>query len=158
MISTGEGLRRVSELASTQDWLAVLITARPDGDPAVAVVNAAILAHPVTDETVVAFVSRGGTTKLRNLRKRPRGTLVFRAGWDWIAVSGPVDIVGPDDALSGLPADRLPQLLRDIYAAGGGEHPDLVAYDKEMLADRRAAVLVSPERFISNPVPHDREV
>jgi PPOX class probable F420-dependent enzyme len=157
MISTSEGLRRVSELAATQDWLAVLTTVRPNGEPAVAVVNTAILPHPVTGETVVAFVSRGGTTKLHNLRKHPRATLVFRAGWDWIAVAGPVDIAGPDDSLARFPADRLPQLLRDIYAAAGGKHPDLEAYDREMIADRRTAVLVTPERFTSNPVPHDRE-
>lgn len=157
MISTENGLQRVAELASTQDWLAVLVTTRTNGEPAVSVVNAGIVAHPVTGEQVLALVSRGGTTKLRNLRRTPQATLVFRSGWDWIAVTGPVQIAGPDDELPGLPADRVPQLLRDIYAAAGGTHPDLEEYDREMLADRRAAVFVTPQRFSANPTPHDRE-
>jgi PPOX class probable F420-dependent enzyme len=155
--STENGLRRMAELAATQDWLAVLVTTRADGDPSVAVVNAGVVPHPVTGKPVVALVSRGGTAKLRNLRRRPRATLVFRSGWDWIAVAGPVEIAGPDDALPGVPADRVPQLLRDIYHAAGGRHPDLDEYDREMLADRRAAVLLDPRRFSTNPAPHDRE-
>lgn len=135
----------------------MLVTTRADGDPSVSVVNAGILPHPVTGETVVAFVSRGGTAKLRNLRERPRATLVFRSDWDWIAVTGPVDIAGPDDPLPGMPAERLPQLLRDIFHAAGGKHPDLDEYDREMVADRRAAVLVEPRKFTTNPTPHDRE-
>jgi PPOX class probable F420-dependent enzyme len=155
--STENGLRRIAELAADEDWLAVLVTTRPDGDPNVAVVNAGILPHPVSGKPVVALVSRGGTAKLRNLRERPRATLVFRSGWDWLAVAGPVEIAGPDDALPGLPADRVPGLLRDIFHAAGGTHPDLDEYDREMVADRRAAVLLDPRRFSSNPTPHDRE-
>jgi PPOX class probable F420-dependent enzyme len=155
--STENGLRRIAELAADEDWLAVLVTTRPDGDPNVAVVNAGILPHPVSGKPVVALVSRGGTAKLRNLRERPRATLVFRSGWDWLAVAGPVEIAGPDDALPGLPADRVPGLLRDIFHAAGGTHPDLDEYDREMVADRRAAVLLDPQRFSTNPTPHDRE-
>jgi PPOX class probable F420-dependent enzyme len=155
--STENGLRRIAELAADEDWLAVLVTTRPDGDPNVAVVNAGILPHPVSGKPVVALVSRGGTAKLRNLRERPRATLVFRSGWDWLAVAGPVEIAGPDDALPGLPADRVPGLLRDIFHAAGGTHPDLGEYDREMVADRRAAVLLDPRRFSTNPTPHDRE-
>jgi PPOX class probable F420-dependent enzyme len=155
--STEDGLRRIAELAAAQDWLAVLVTTRADGDPSVALVNAGIVPHPVTGGPVVALVSRGRTAKLRNLRERPRATLVFRSGWDWIAVSGPVEIAGPDDALAGLPAEEVPRLLRDIYQAAGGQHPDLAEYDREMLADRRAAVLLDPRRFSTNPAPHDRE-
>ncbi|MDQ3576142.1 MAG: pyridoxamine 5'-phosphate oxidase family protein [Actinomycetota bacterium] len=152
-----EGLRRVAELAATQDWLAVLATRGSDDDPAPALVNAGILAHPVTGEQVVAFVSRGGTAKLRNLRRHPRGTLVFRSGWDWIAVAGAVDIAGPDDALDGVTADQVPTLLREAYTAAGGTHSDFAEYDREMAKDRRAAVYVRPEKFTTNPLPHDRE-
>jgi PPOX class probable F420-dependent enzyme len=155
--SNEDGLRRIAELAATQDWLAVLVTTRADGHPSVAVVNAGIVPHPVTGKPVVAIVSRGGTAKLRNLRRRPHATLVFRSGWDWIAVAGPVELAGPDDALPGMPAERVAGLLRDIYHAAGGRHPDLDEYDREMLADRRAAVLLDPRRFSTNPVPHDQE-
>jgi hypothetical protein len=56
-----------------------LFTRRPDGEPSTSVVNAGIVRHPVTDGEVVAFVARGGTAKLANLRRHPRATLVFRA-------------------------------------------------------------------------------
>ncbi|NIH84677.1 TIGR03618 family F420-dependent PPOX class oxidoreductase [Amycolatopsis granulosa] len=149
MTTTADGLRLVAELAAPERWLAVLVTARPSGRPAVSVVNAGILPHPVTGETVVAFVSRGRTRKLANLRERPHATLVFRSGWEWVSVSGPVELAGPDDDLPGLPDLRT--LLRDIYAAAGGVHPDLDEYDRAMAEDRRTAVLLRPERFTTNP-------
>ena len=106
------------ELGAAEKWLAVLVTQRRSGapevaptstavaalaglaDPAVSVVNAGVLAHPLTGEPVVAFVARGATAKLVNLRAHPRATLVFRAGWEWIAVRGPVELAGPDDPLA----------------------------------------------------------
>lgn len=150
-------LNRIIELASAQDHLAVLVTVGPDGLPDTALVNAAVVPHPLTGEQVVALVSRGRTAKLRNLRARPHATLVFRSGWDWMSVAGHAEIAGPDDPLSGLDADRLSQVLRDIYFAAGGSHPDLAEYDREMVADRRAAVFVRPEKFTTNPGRHDRE-
>ena len=36
-------------------------------------------------------------------------------------------------------------------------NPDLDEYDREMLSDRRAAVLLVPRRFSTNPAPPDRE-
>lgn len=147
MVSLDDGLRRVAELAAKEQWLAIQVTTRADGTPASALVNAGIIDHPVTGARVLAVVSQGGTAKLRRLRKRPWTSLVFRSGWDWVAVSGPTELAGPDDELPGFDPVRLPQLLRDIYHAAGGHHPDLDEYDRVMVADRRAAVLVTPERF-----------
>ena len=48
-------------------------------------------------------------------------------------------------------SERLRVLLRDIYAAAGGSHPDLAEYDRVMAANRRTAVLLAPERFATNP-------
>jgi hypothetical protein len=162
--TTVEGLARVRELGAADNWLAVLVTqrrppARADtpADPSASLVNAGVLPHPITGEPVVAFVARGATAKLANLRARPRATLVFRAGWEWTAVHGPVELAGPDDPLPGVvdePSvgdDRLRVLLRDIYAAAGGSHPDLAEYDRVMAEDRRTAVLLTPERFSTNP-------
>jgi PPOX class probable F420-dependent enzyme len=151
MTTTEEGLATIRRLAPSENWLAVLVTTRPDGEPGVSVVNAGILPHPRTGEQVVALVSRGRTAKLANLRTTPRATLVFRSGWQWVAVSGPVELAGPDDPDPGLDADGLRLLLRDIYAAAGGVHPDLEEYDREMAADRRTAVLLTPTRFHRNP-------
>ena len=68
-----------------------------------------------------------------------------------MAVAGPVDLAGPDDALPGLDESAVPRLLRDIFSAAGGTHDDLDEYDRVMAAERRAAVLVRPERFTTNP-------
>jgi PPOX class probable F420-dependent enzyme len=151
MTSIEDGLATIARLGPPEKWLAVLVTTRASGEPAVSVVNAGILPHPRTGEQVVALVSRGRTAKLANLRARPSATLVFRSGWEWIGVSGPVELAGPDDPMPGLDADGLRLLLRDVYAAAGGQHPDLDEYDREMAADRRAAVLVTPHRFHGNP-------
>jgi hypothetical protein len=76
---------------------------------------------------------------------------VFRAGWEWAAVEGPVDLAGPDDPLDGFDAERVPQLLRDVFTAAGGSHEDWDEYDRVMAQERRLAVLVHPERVYSNP-------
>lgn len=151
MTSAEKRIKRVAELAAPEHWLAVLVTVRGNGEPSTSVVNAGALAHPVTGQTVFAFVSRGNTAKLDNLRRNPRGTLVFRSGWEWISVSGPVVLAGPDDEMAGFAAARLPQLLRDIYHAAGGVHRDLGEYDRAMMADRRTAALLTPARFSTNP-------
>lgn len=128
-----------------------MVTTRPgEDDPYVAVVNAAIVDHPVSSQAVVAFVARTGA-KLHNLRLRPRATLVFRHGWEWVAVRGPVELSGPDDPLPGIRPAAQQALLRTIYHAGGGQHGDLAAYDTAMLQERRCAVLLEPKRIWTNP-------
>ncbi|KAA2266982.1 pyridoxamine 5'-phosphate oxidase [Solihabitans fulvus] len=156
-IAFADGLRLVAELAEPEHWLAVLVTQRPSGEPSTSVVNVGIVPHPATGDPVLAFVARGATAKLTNLRRKPRATLVFRAGWEWVAVSGPTELAGPDDALPGVSLDGLPGLLRDIYLAAGGEHPDLDEYDRIMATERRTAVLLTPERFTTNPLGTDHE-
>lgn len=152
-MNTEEGLRLVRAYGGAEHWLAVLVTTGRDA-PSVSLVNAGVLAHPLTGEPTVAFVARGATAKLTNLRKDPRATLVFRSGWEWVAVRGPAELAGPDDPMAGV---DLRQLLRDIYAAAGGEHPDLDEYDRAMAAERRTTVLLRPERFTSNPPGTEHE-
>jgi PPOX class probable F420-dependent enzyme len=152
-LSTEEGLRLVRAYGAAEHWLAVLVTSGRDA-PSVSLVNAGVLPHPVIGVPTVAFVARGATAKLANLRKDPRATLVFRSGWEWVAVRGPVELAGPDDPLAG--AD-LQQLLRDIYAAAGGEHSDLDEYDRVMAAERRTAVLLHPARLTGNPPGTEHE-
>ncbi len=149
-MSIDDGLALVREIGGADRWLGVLVTAH-DGQPQVSVVNAGVLPHPVSGAPCVALVARGRTAKLRNLRRQPRATIVFRAGWEWVSVEGPVELAGPDDPLPGLASERIPQLLRDIYHAAGGEHSDLDEYDRAMAADRRTAVLIAPARIVSNP-------
>lgn len=126
--------------------LVVVSTPRPDGTIQSSVVNAGVLDHPLTGEPVVGLVSAGASKRLTYLRERPRATVVIRAGWRWAGVEGPVDLAGPDDALGDIDAERLRLLLRDIFTAAGGTHEDWDEYDRVMAAERRVAVLVTPER------------
>jgi len=143
-----EPLDRVRELVRQDHGLAVVVTQRSDGSPQTSVVNAGVADHPGTGEPVVGFVIRGDTVKHRNLRRRPWATVVFRVGWEWVAVEGGVDLIGPDDAPD---AADVPQLLRDVFSAAGGTHGDWDEYDRVMAAERRLAVLVRLERVYSNP-------
>jgi hypothetical protein len=72
--------------------------------------------------------------------------VVLRAGWQWAGVEGPAAIIGPDDPVEGIDADSLRLLLREIFIAAGGTHDDFDEYDRVMAEDRRAAVLITPER------------
>jgi PPOX class probable F420-dependent enzyme len=152
-----EGLALVARYGAAERWLAVLVSTRVDGEPSTSVVNAGILAHPVTGEKIIGFVARGGTAKLTNLRAHPRAVLVFRAGWEWVAVRGPVELAGPDDRLPGLAPEAGPGLLRDVFHAAGGRHDDLDTYDRVMAEERRTAVLLHPQRFATNPPGTDHE-
>ena len=136
-------------LAAADNGLCVVVTTRADGTAQASVVNAGVMPHPVTGESVVALVARGSTRKVANLRARPRMTVVARSGWQWAAVEGATSIIGPDDP-SGFTADAIRVLLRDVFTAAGGTHDDWDEYDRVMLDDRRAAVFVTPERVYSN--------
>ena len=98
----------------------------------------------------VGLVAAGGSRKLVNLRRQPHATLVAKTGWQWVAVEGPVDIVGPDDLHPDVDAERLRRILREIFTAAGGKHDDWDEYDRVMAAERRAAVFVTPDRVYSN--------
>lgn len=146
------GLDRARQLGARESGLAVAITTRPDNSASASVVNAGVLEHPVTGAPVVGFVARGGAKKLAFLRMRPRATVVFRSGWEWVAIEGDAELAGPDDTLAGLEADRIPQLLRTVYASAVGGTPDEWAeLDDSYAAERHTAVLIHPLRIYSNP-------
>ena len=138
------------DLIGTQDHhLAVVATTRADGTVQASVVNAGLLAHPVSGEKVIAFVTYG-RAKLANLRSRPRATIVFRAGWQWASAEGRCDIIGPDDPFSGFDPAALPELLRAVFRAAGGAHDDWDTFDRVMGDERRSAVLLRADRIYSN--------
>jgi PPOX class probable F420-dependent enzyme len=140
-------LETVRDLVAGDRGLAVIATSRSDGTVQASVVNAGVVPHPLTGEQVVAFVAIGGAVKLRHLRRRPRATAVFRSGWRWTSVEGPVLLIGPDDPVEGFPPERLPQLLRDVFLSTGATHDDWPTYDRVMAEERRCVVLVQPERI-----------
>jgi PPOX class probable F420-dependent enzyme len=139
------------KLVAGEHGLVVVSTLREDDTIASSVVNAGVLAHPVTGETVVGMVFRGGIRKLRHLRERPRATVAIRVGWQWATVEGRVDLIGPEDTFPGIDAERLRLLLREVFTAAGGTHEDFDEYDRVMKAESRTAVLVHPEKVYSNP-------
>jgi PPOX class probable F420-dependent enzyme len=142
-------LEAVVELAREEHGLAVISTLRADGTIQSSVVNAAVMAHPLTPgaagKTVVGFVTYG-PVKLANLRARPQLTTTFRSGWRWAAVEGTAQIIGPDDPHPDVDAERLRVLLREVFQAAGGSHDDWAEYDRVMLEQRRAAVFLTPTR------------
>ena len=128
-------------------------TIRANGSVQASVVNAGVLAHPLTGDSVVGFVvARRGARKLVHLRARPHVTVVFRSGWEWVAVEGDADLAGPDDRLEGLVPAETVRLLRVVYAAAAGGSPDdWASLDDAMAEEGHTAVLLRPRRVYSNP-------
>jgi PPOX class probable F420-dependent enzyme len=139
----------VVRIGQDDSFLTVVATLRSDGSIQSSLVNAGVLAHPVSGDQVVGFVTYG-PAKLAHLRARPQVSLTFRAGWQWAAVEGRAELIGPDDPHPDLDADAVRLLLRATFTAAGGTHDDWGAYDRTMAEQRRTAVLVHPTRIYSN--------
>ncbi|HEY1651316.1 MAG TPA: hypothetical protein VGG09_05490 [Acidimicrobiales bacterium] len=142
-------LEKVARLAAGDRHLAVFTVGRPDGTVHASVVKAGPMADPVDGSSGVAAVVAGASRKLTLLRRTGRATLVFKDGWDWAAVSGPVRLIGPDDGSEyGL---DVPDTIRSVFQSAGGTHDDWDEFDRVMAADRRCAVFVHAEVVSSNP-------
>ena len=146
---TGD-LDLVRRLVAADHGLAVVATTRADGSVHASVVNAGVLDDPLTGAPAVALVARGAARKVDLVRRAGRAAVTFRAGWEWVAVEGPVTIIGRDDVPTGYDIARLPQLLRDVFTAAGGTHDDWDEFDRVMADEGRLAVLVEPARITSN--------
>ena len=142
-------LQEAAALARDEHGLVVVSTLRANGTIQSSLVNAGVLPHPVTGETVLAFVTYG-RVKLANLRVRPQLTATFRSGWRWGTVEGRAQLAGPDDPLPWLDPERLRLLLREVFVAAGGEHDNWAEYDRVMAEQRRTVVLVAPTRVYGN--------
>jgi PPOX class probable F420-dependent enzyme len=142
-------LHEAASLSSQESGLVVVATLRADDTIQSSLVNAGVLAHPATGETVLAFVA-SGRVKLANLRARPQITATFRNGGRWAAVEGHAELAGPDDPQPWLDADGLRLLLRATFTSAGGQHDDFDEYDRVMAEQRRVAVLIRPDRIYSN--------
>jgi PPOX class probable F420-dependent enzyme len=142
-------LAEAADLGRRENGLAVISTSRADGTIQSSVVNAGVLAHPLTGEEVLGFVTYG-KVKLANLRQRPHLAATFRAGWQWATVEGRAQLLGPDDPHPEVDDDRRRLLLRAVFAGAGGTHDDWDEYDRVMAEQGRTAVLVTPTRVYSN--------
>jgi hypothetical protein len=70
-------LQDAASLASHERGPVVISTLRANGTIQSSLVNAGVLAHPATGDTVLALVTVG-SIKLANLRARPQITATFR--------------------------------------------------------------------------------
>ena len=128
------------ELSRGDSGLAVVSTLRDDQTIQSSLVNTGIVGGRL------AFVTYG-KVKLANLAARPQVTAPFRHGWQWAAGAGRAGLVGPS---SGVDAEELRLLLREIFTAAGGTHDDWDEYDRTMREQGRTAVLITPTRVYSN--------
>jgi hypothetical protein len=141
-------LALVERLAAADHHLAVLAIARPDGSVHASLVSAGVIDDPVDGSSGVAAVVAGDSRKLRLLRSSAPPTLVFKSGFEWVAVSGPARLIGPDDGTE-LGRD-VSETIRSVFRAAGGTHEDWAEFDRVMAAERRCAVFVRAERISSN--------
>ncbi len=117
-----------------QHHRAVLATTRADGNPQLSPVAAGV------DGDVVVVSTRETALKTKNLRRRPRASLiVFTDSFygDWVQVEGPVEVVSLPRAMDGLVA---------YYRQVAGEHPDWEDYRSAMERERRVLLRITVER------------
>ncbi|SNY62779.1 TIGR03618 family F420-dependent PPOX class oxidoreductase [Paractinoplanes atraurantiacus] len=134
-------LEQAWELSRAESGLAVVSTLRADQTIQSSLVNTGIIQR---GGPVLAFVTYG-KVKLANLRARPALTVTFRSGWQWAAVEGTAELIGP-----GSDPETLRLLLREIFTAAGGTHDDWDEYDRVMRDQGRTAVLIAPARVYAN--------
>ena len=92
----------------------------------------------------IAFVSRGHTMKVRNVRRSGRCavTLIKLDTRRYITVEGPAAARGWADTNP----EELLSLLRGAYAAAGRDPERWDDFDRSMQDEDRTVVLVTPER------------
>ena len=145
-------LEDFERLGRKEQGLVVVSTVRADGSVQSSLVNAGVMPHPVTGERCLALVTYG-KVKLANLRRRPQLAATVRSGWQWASVEGRAEIIGPDDPHHAVDPERLRLVLREVFTSAGGTHDDWAEYDRVTAEQRRAIVLVVPDRIYSNPEP-----
>jgi hypothetical protein len=143
-------MEQVRSYLSDEHGLAVVSTVQADGRVLSSVANCAVIDHPLTGAACVALVSRGNAARLNHIRRGSEVTITIRRGWKWLAVTGAADIFGPDDPRPGFDAERLRLLLRRVFQAAGGTHDDFDEFDRVMVDEARAAVVITPTRILGN--------
>ena len=121
-----------------QEHSAVVTTIGRSGLPQATIVRAGPY------EGTMAFVVRGGTVKLANLKRDDRCTvLVAKPDWTrYATVEGRAATHRQDNTGE----EELRLLLRRVFSAAGGTHSDWEEFDRVMREEARAVVLVVPER------------
>ena len=124
----------------SENHQAVLTTFRRDGAAQMSIVTVG------TYGDGAGFTTTEDRAKLHNLARNPRCSLLVSKSdwWGYVVLEGHAKVLRRGESDD----DELRDALRGIYrAASGQEHPDWDEYDQAMIADRRAAVIVVPERI-----------
>ena len=143
-------IEEVRAYLAKENGLTIVSTSQADERVLSSVVNCGVIDHPITGVPCVALVSVGGAARLNHVRRGSQVTIANRRGWTWRSVTGPADLIGPDNLPDGIDAEALRILLREVFQAAGGTHDDLGEYDRVMADEGRVAVLVSPDRILGN--------
>ena len=144
------GIEEVRAYLAKDNGLAIVRTTQADERVLSSVVNCGVIKHPITGVPCVALVSAGRAARLGHIRRGSQATIAIRRGWTWRSVTGPADLIGPDDLSDGIDAEALRLLLREVFQAAGGTHDDFDEYDRVMVDEGRVAVLVAPDRILGN--------
>ncbi|MXY47593.1 MAG: PPOX class F420-dependent oxidoreductase [Chloroflexi bacterium] len=93
----------------------------------------------------VAFTTTEDRAKLLNLRRDSRCSLLVSQDnwWGFVVLEGTARILAADNTDAG----ELRQAFRDVYRSISGEHPNWDEYDRAMVEDKRAVVVVVPDRI-----------
>ena len=97
-----------------------------------------------------AFTTTEDRAKLANLRRDPRCSLLVSqdSWWGFVVLEGTARVMAADNT----DPEELKQAFREVYRSISGEHPDWDEYDRAMVEDRRAVVVVVPERIYGTAV------
>ena len=129
----------------SENHRAVLTTFRRNGAAQMSIVTTGAYSDGA------AFTTTEDRAKLSNLKRDPRCSLLVshESWWGYVVLEGRARVMSPDNT----DAEELRQALRDVYrAASCEEHPDWDEYDRAMVDDRRAAVVVVPEHVYGTAV------
>ena len=140
-----------SNYLSEETGLVTVSTTQVDGRVLSSVVNCGMIEHPLTGATCVAFVSGSRAARLKHIDRGSQVTITARRGWAWSSVTGPADLIRPEQVPETIDKEQMRLLLREVFHAAGGVHDDLEEYDRAMAQEGRVVVCVTPERVLGNP-------
>ena len=140
-----------SNYLSEETGLVTVSTTQVDGKVLSSVVNCGMIEHPLTGATCVAFVSGSKAARLKHIDRGSQVTITARRGWAWSSVTGPADLIRPEQVPESIDKEQMRLLLREVFHAAGGVHDDLEEYDRAMAQEGRVVVCVTPERVLGNP-------
>ena len=123
---------------------AVLSTFRRSGAAQLSIVSVG----PYADGA--AFTTTEDRAKLANLRRDSRCSLLVSqdSWWGFVVLEGSARIMSADNT----EPEVLREAFREVYRSISGEHPDWDEYDRAMVEDRRAVVIVVPDRIYGTAV------